>query len=86
MNLRQIIFNTILNKFLDILDDKKRDMFLMTVIIRSVGHFAKAIANLRGEKQLSQFFDRLNELGFNDLIRVYEEFYKQENEGMKKGA
>ncbi|CAD8069351.1 unnamed protein product [Paramecium sonneborni] len=86
INDHKIIFNVILNKFIEILNDNKADMFLMTVIIRSVGHFARAIANLRGEKQLSDFFDKLNDLGFERLLQVYEEFYKEEEGNIKKGA
>jgi hypothetical protein len=43
-----------------------------------VGQFAKAIVNIRGERQLSEFFDKLNELGMERLLKVYEDFYRDD--------
>jgi hypothetical protein len=37
-----------MDKFCDILNAKEKDLFLLTVVIRTVGIFAKAIVKIRG--------------------------------------
>lgn len=47
-NRHKRIFNTIMDKFFEFLSGRDTDLFVLTVVIRTVGIFAKAIAKIRG--------------------------------------
>ena len=47
-------------------------MYTITVIIRSIGIFSKAIKRILGEEQLLLLFSKLIELSDNKLLKVLE--------------
>lgn len=50
-------------------------MFVLTVVIRSVGKFSAAIKTIRGEKQLMEFFNNLIELSEESVLTFYENYH-----------
>lgn len=46
-------------------------MFVLTVVIRTVGLFAKALKDLRSAKELELFFDKMIELSETKILTYF---------------
>ena len=64
----QKIFNIIMDNFFDIIRGQGKDLFVLTVVIRTVGIFAKAILKIRGDVYLIHFFEELIKLSEAKVI------------------
>lgn len=61
-----------MKKFQGVLDAQS-EVYTLTVIIRAVGIFSKAIEKLMGEEHLKKFFLKLVEIGEMKVIRAFNE-------------
>lgn len=73
---KQKFFDYVINEYYEILSNSDHDVFMMAVIIRCIGLFAKAIKKIKGEEFLKKVFERLIEICKQKVIKY--ELIKQE--------
>ena len=60
-----------MKKFGAILDNNSSDTISITLVIRSVGIFSKAMRTFLGEAQLKKFFSKLIDLSEQKVIKYF---------------